>query len=89
MQETRQEGGQGTGSAQQTEQESTGMENAQGPSAEDDIGSGKLTAQMQRISEEWKETAECVALSANSFSKGQGRMPGSMRWAESKTESVM
>lgn len=31
-----------------------------------------------RLSEEWKKTGETVALNAGSFSKGQGKVPGSM-----------
>lgn len=31
-----------------------------------------------RLSEEWKEIGETVALNADSFSKGQGKVPGSM-----------
>ena len=31
-----------------------------------------------QLSEEWKETGETVALNAGSFSKGQGKVPGSM-----------
>lgn len=38
----------------------------------------KTGVQFQRLSEEWKETAESVVLNVSSFSKEQGKVPGSM-----------
>jgi predicted metal-dependent peptidase len=76
----------GEGAEPGTEQENTGS-GADGAEREDGGGrehmaeSGspvKAAARMERLSREWKETAESVALHAKSVAKDRGNIPGSM-----------
>lgn len=84
--ETEEESGEGSGLVAKDEDDGKpGAEKGgASESGENIVGAGggrnerETESRFQRLSTEWKETAEGVAMNARSFSRGQGKMPGSM-----------